>query len=84
MEGAKDSWVRVSPYSRYLIALGLGDEASFEAASQRYQWLLRTWLPERYNEGDRRRLEAEVKTREINNAFRQLKKLKYQYKILGV
>ena len=76
---AVDGWVRVSPYSRYLIALGLGDEASYDLACQRYKWLLKEWHPDRFAFSDPRRMEAEEKTKEINNAFNQLRKLKFKY-----
>ena len=78
-EAAENGWVRVSPYSRYLIALGLGDDANYDLACERYKRLLREWHPDRFSVGDPRRREAEHKTKEINNAFNQLRKLKFKF-----
>jgi len=78
-EVGANGWVRVSPYSRYLIALGLGDDADYDLACEKYKGLLKQWHPDRFAFEDPKRREAEQKTKEINSAFSQLRKLKFHY-----
>ena len=72
-----DEYIHVSPYSRALFVLGLNEGASFQQAQSAYKSLLKKWHPDRYVNDEKERQVAEQKSKEVTEAFEQLKKHKF-------
>ena len=77
-----EDYFQVSSYARYLLTLGLKEDASFDTCHAAYLKLLKQWHPDRFAFDDPQRDVAEQKTKEITGAFERLKRLKFRDQLL--